>query len=235
MKKKFFIAQRGFVGWIAIGIVVMTFLFPVKAAKSADEQQWKTHREDVRMIQKYLKKKGYNPGRIDGLLGSKTTGAIVAYQAEKGLATHGKITEELVARILSQVKVPEDFFIWYSSGPAHADWGGGIEVTVKANGDYLVTRQKGWRAGRAKETLAEGRLTPARMKMMYTQAISCGVFSLKKHYRNPRIIDGTVKNIRFTANGKSHSVSSANTCVGGIYCIALVLKAAIPSAKENIR
>lgn len=234
MKKKIFITKRGIVGWIAVGAVVMTVLFKVEAVESADEQQWKTHREDVRMIQKYLKKEGYDPGRIDGLLGPKTTGAIMAYQAEKAIVNDGKITEELVARILSHVKVPEDFFVWYSSGPAHADWGGGIEVTVKANGDYLVTRQKRWRVGGGKETLAEGRLTPTRMKMMYKQAMSCGVFSLKKHYRNTRIIDGTVKNIRFTANGKSHSVSSANTCVGGIYCIALVLKAAIPSAQKHI-
>jgi hypothetical protein len=235
MRKQLFTAQRVVVAWIAIGIFVMTVLFSVKGAESADEQQWKTHREDVRIIQKYLKKEGYDPGRIDGLLGPKTTEAVKAYQAEKSLVIDGKITEELVARFLSHVKVPEDFFICYSSGPAHADWGGGIEVTVKSNGDYLVTLQKGWREGLVKDTFAQGRLTPTRMKMMYTQAMSCGIFSLKKHYSNPRIIDGTVKNLRFTANGKSHSVSSANTCVGGIDCISSVLKAAIPSAKEHIR
>ena len=235
MKKKIFITKRGIVGWIAVGAVVMTVLFKVEAVESADEQQWKTHREDVRMIQKYLNKEGYDIGNIDGLLGAKTKGAILAYQAEKDLPTNGKITEELVTRILSHVMVPEDFFIWYSSGPAHADWGGGIDVTVKANGDYLVTRQKGWRADRAKDTLAEGFLTPARMKMVYTQAMSCGVFSLKKHYSNPSIMDGAVESLRITANGRSHTVSASNTYVSGISCIALVLQAAIPSAQKHIR
>jgi hypothetical protein len=215
---------------------VISIAFSAELVDTTQAQDnWKTHREDVRMIQKYLNKEGYDIGNIDGLLGAKTNGAILAYQAEKDLPTNGKITEELVARILSHVKVPEDFFIWYSSGPAHADWGGGIDVTVKANGDYLVTRQKGWRAGGAKDTLAEGRLTPARMKMMYTQAMSCGVFSLKKHYRNTSIMDGTVKSLRITANGKSHNVSTSNTYVSGINCIALVLKAAIPSAQKHIR
>jgi hypothetical protein len=215
---------------------VISIAFSAELVDTTQAQDnWKTHREDVRMIQKYLNKEGYDIGNIDGLLGAKTNGAILAYQAEKDLPTNGKITEELVARILSHVKVPEDFFIWYSSGPAHADWGGGIDVTVKANGDYLVTRQKGWRAGGAKDTLAEGRLTPARMKMMYTQAMSCSVFSLKKHYRNTSIMDGTVKSLRITANGKSHNVSTSNTYVSGINCIALVLKAAIPSAQKHIR
>jgi hypothetical protein len=215
---------------------LISLVFSVVLVTTTQAQDnWITHREDVRMIQKYLKKEGYDPGRIDGLSGPRTKGAIMAYQAEKELPAHGKITEELVTRILSHVKVPEDFFISYSSGPAHRDWGGVIEVSVKANGNYLVTRQKGLRADGTRETLAEGQLTPARMKMMYTQAMSCGIFRLKKHYSNPRIIDGTVKCLRITAHGKSHSVSSSNKYESGIYCSALLLKAAIPSAKKHIR
>jgi hypothetical protein len=125
-------------------IFMLSRLFFTVALVSTTQAQdnRKPHSEDVRMIQKYLKKDGYDPGRIDGLLGLKTKGATMAYQAEKDLPTHGKITEELVARILSHVKVPEDFFLSYFSGPAHRDWGGGIEVTVKANGDYLVARER---------------------------------------------------------------------------------------------
>lgn len=217
-------------------VCVISFIFSVAVAGTTRAQDnRKAHREDVRMIQNYLKKAGYDPGRIDGLLGSKTTEAIMAYQADKGLAADGKITEELVGRMLSQVQVPEDFFISYSSGPAHADWGGVVEVTVKADGNYLVTRQKMRSAGGEKDTVAEGQLTPARMKMIYTQAMSCGLFRLKKQYSNPGITDGTVENLLITADGSSHSVSSSNKYVGGINCISSLLKAAIPSAKKNIR
>jgi hypothetical protein len=216
---------------------VISFVFSTALVRTTQAQDdWKTHREDVRMIQKYLKKDGYDPGRIDGLLGSKTKGAIMAYQAEKDLPTHGKITEELVARMLSHVKVPEDFFLSYFSGPAHRDWGGGIEVTVKADGDYLVTREKRLTIeGRDKDTLAKGRLTSARTKMLYTQTMSCGVFGLKRHYQNTRIIDGHVEQLHVTANGKSQSVGSANTYVSGIGGISLVLQTAIPSAQKDIR
>jgi len=66
----------------------------VYAAQAPDH--WKTHREDVRMIQKVLKKQGYNPGGNDGRMGPKTEAAIKAYQTDKQLPPDGEITEVLI-------------------------------------------------------------------------------------------------------------------------------------------
>ncbi len=47
----------------------------------------------VSSLQKALSKAGYNPGAIDGVLGSRTMDAVMAYQRDKGLP-EGQLTIE---------------------------------------------------------------------------------------------------------------------------------------------
>jgi len=47
----------------------------------------------VMMMQRALKRAGFDPGPIDGIIGSKTKEAVRAYQKANGLAT-GAITLE---------------------------------------------------------------------------------------------------------------------------------------------
>lgn len=54
---------------------------------------------NVRLIQKALVAKGFNPGQIDGIMGPKTEAAIVAFKKSKGLRPRpyiGPITYELL-------------------------------------------------------------------------------------------------------------------------------------------
>jgi hypothetical protein len=52
------------------------------------------YNETVYQIQKALKERGYDPGRLDGLWGEKTEEAVRKFQQEKGLFVSGKLDEK---------------------------------------------------------------------------------------------------------------------------------------------
>ena len=54
---------------------------------------------NVKLIQKLLKKAGYNPGTIDGHWGHKTTEAVMQFQKDKGLTVDGKIGYKTLAQL----------------------------------------------------------------------------------------------------------------------------------------
>ena len=56
----------------------------------------------TRQIQLALKRRGYDPGPVDGLMGRRTSNAIRAFQAEHGLAVTG-----MVSRTLYELLVPD--------------------------------------------------------------------------------------------------------------------------------
>jgi peptidoglycan hydrolase-like protein with peptidoglycan-binding domain len=56
----------------------------------------------TRQIQLALKRRGYDPGPVDGLMGRRTSNAIRAFQADHGLAVTG-----MVSRTLYELLVPD--------------------------------------------------------------------------------------------------------------------------------
>jgi hypothetical protein len=56
--------------------------------------------DDVRVVQQHLMDKGYGVGKVDGKFGRQTAGAIQQYQTDWQIPVTGKITGELVARLL---------------------------------------------------------------------------------------------------------------------------------------
>ena len=56
----------------------------------------------TRQIQIALKRRGYDPGPVDGLMGRRTSNAIRAFQADHGLAVTG-----MVSRTVYELLVPE--------------------------------------------------------------------------------------------------------------------------------
>jgi peptidoglycan hydrolase-like protein with peptidoglycan-binding domain len=69
----------------------------VKSAASATRsvQPDKT----VRRVQSHLAKQGYDPGPVDGLMGSRTVDAIREYQKAAGMPVDGKISDGLIASL----------------------------------------------------------------------------------------------------------------------------------------
>lgn len=219
-------------------ICMLSLYLSVQFVNAAQEPDiWKTHREDVRMIQKFLKKQGYNPGANDGRMGPKTETAIKAYQTDKHLTTDGEITEVLVNQILSHVRIPDDFHINYTRYSLFSD---SSELTINANGQYLVTPKTPDPRNPSTRILAKGCLSPARMKMMYIQILSCGVFTKQKQNANPKTVrggndyrpplndDDTII-IDITANEKSGNTNDTEDC------LKMILKITSPSIKKYIR
>ncbi len=223
-------------GLILICIFSLYLSVPfVNAAQAPDD--WKTHREDIRMIQKFLKKQGYHAGKNDGRMGLRTEAAIKAYQTDKQLTPDGKVTEVLVTHILSHVRIPDDFYVNYSR---HSLFSDGAELTINANGQYLVTPKTPDPRNPSTRILAKGCLSPARMTMMYIQILSCGVFKKQQQKVNPETVSGGRSSprplndadtiiIEIKANGKS---GNGNACK---YCLKEILKIAGPSIKKYIR
>lgn len=58
---------------------------------------------DTREVQAALAKLGYAPGPIDGAWGSKTRGAVVSFQANKGLAADGLLGPKTIAALQAAV------------------------------------------------------------------------------------------------------------------------------------
>ena len=57
------------------------------------------HGEEVRRIQTALEIKGFNPGPIDGLLGTYTSAAVFAFQIDQGLVGDGEVGPQTAAAL----------------------------------------------------------------------------------------------------------------------------------------
>ena len=54
-------------------------------------------------LQRALRRLGYDPGPVDGILGARTRGAIRAFQADAGLPVTGQVSERLESAVLAAV------------------------------------------------------------------------------------------------------------------------------------
>lgn len=62
---------------------------------------------DVRVLQERLEAKGYNPGRIDGILGSRTLAALHEFQTAQGLETSNQVNQPTWKALNSDSLLPE--------------------------------------------------------------------------------------------------------------------------------
>lgn len=68
---------------------------------SGSQKSVRLTRATVRRLQRGLKRAGYDPGPIDGKLGSKSLSALRRYKRAEGMAVDARVTEELIARLES--------------------------------------------------------------------------------------------------------------------------------------
>ncbi len=87
-------------------VLSLTFTLPRRITGTVNncaEIRWggaSQTRGSIRNVQSALLAQGYNPGPADGKPGRKTTNAIRAYQAQKGLPVTGRIDPALIASLL---------------------------------------------------------------------------------------------------------------------------------------
>ena len=79
-------------------ILFSTFLMfvtaPVATSKDTGKADASITKVKVRQAQAALKKAGFDPGAIDGIMGVKTMAAVRKYQTQKGLEVTGVINAE---------------------------------------------------------------------------------------------------------------------------------------------
>lgn len=78
-------------------------LFGCTVPTTIDIQYPASRSEQIRGVQTYLSKAGYNPGPTDGVMGTRTRAAIKKYQADKALEVTGRVTETLYRRLAADV------------------------------------------------------------------------------------------------------------------------------------
>jgi peptidoglycan hydrolase-like protein with peptidoglycan-binding domain len=79
---------------VLFGILLVTLLvgsMNVSAAVPNDN--------DVKEVQQSLRDKGYSPGPIDGILGSRTRGALRQYQKDENLPVTGRLDGETAGKL----------------------------------------------------------------------------------------------------------------------------------------
>lgn len=70
-----------------------------KPAMPMAEKKMAKASEEVKKIQQALKKAGFDPGAIDGMMGKKTRGAVMAFQKANGLKDDGKVGKLTMAKL----------------------------------------------------------------------------------------------------------------------------------------
>jgi hypothetical protein len=56
-------------------------------------------RDEAREVQERLRSFGFNPGRVDGVAGAMTEGAVIRYQQDRGQPQTGKVDRELLEQL----------------------------------------------------------------------------------------------------------------------------------------
>jgi peptidoglycan hydrolase-like protein with peptidoglycan-binding domain len=72
----------------------------------------------VRMAQQALQEKGYNPGPIDGVMGSKTRAALKEFQRKEGLEANGRLDMTTMSRLGMEARTSETPSSEPSASPA---------------------------------------------------------------------------------------------------------------------
>ena len=92
-------------GWtlLTVGAVAFTLAATPALAQSASAPSASPRstdsRPDIEQVQKALKEKGHDPGRIDGVMGPQTSAALKAFQKEQRLNATGRLDDATQAKL----------------------------------------------------------------------------------------------------------------------------------------
>ena len=73
---------------------------PSTSAARAPKTGAESARDRIANLQRALRRLGYDPGPVDGILGARTRAAIRAFQADAGLPVTGQVSERLESAVL---------------------------------------------------------------------------------------------------------------------------------------
>ena len=95
-------------------VAALALTFPAMAQakvqqyQPTQQSQWinpsRLSKQEVRQIQQALDKKGMKAGRVDGIWGPETAGAMRRFQTERKINAHGHLTQQTLAALGVNVK-----------------------------------------------------------------------------------------------------------------------------------
>jgi len=83
-----------------------TLALPKPAGYVPARQAMRQPRPFIRVIQRQLAARGYDPGPVDGIAGAKTRAAIMAFENDQSIRQTGEASESLLLRLLSGAPGP---------------------------------------------------------------------------------------------------------------------------------
>ena len=119
-KNRFVILSSGFLIFAAISPAPAAQLTQEKnnqqiqqdRTNNANRKQWSSQtaaKEQVRQVQTALKGRGFDPGRIDGVMGPKTMMAIRNFQSSQAITASGRIDEPTRVTWPRRTLPPEEY------------------------------------------------------------------------------------------------------------------------------
>lgn len=98
---------------------------------------------EVRAVQRKLAELGYSPGPIDGIFGSKTEAAVIAFQTDQGLTVNGEVDDETRQSLFGGggAEAPAAAFAAAASAEAEAE----AEDSADTPSDLQWECSEGWR------------------------------------------------------------------------------------------
>jgi len=96
----------------------------------------------TRMVQEALAEKGFDPGPVDGMWGSKTKAAVMKFQESAGLTANGQIDGPTKSSLLGGASAPKSMAkaVSMPTAPAFSEEDTGLDA---ADGDIAWGRHKG--------------------------------------------------------------------------------------------
>ncbi|MCD4740630.1 hypothetical protein K8R43_05600 [archaeon] len=100
--------------------------------------------------------------------------------------------------------VPNDFYLVYSYGAMHAEWGTyKLDVDAQGNANFMENTYDQNKTNAFK-------LTDEELLGLYTVILKNNFFELNEEYIDPSIMDGGYSRLTVTAKGREHSVFVKN-------------------------
>jgi peptidoglycan hydrolase-like protein with peptidoglycan-binding domain len=113
-----------------------------------------TDHNNIKKVQKTLRDKGYDPGPIDGVMGSRTRKAISQYQKSENLPVTGHLDTQTAGRLgVGQGSVGGDF---KSAGKEVGKGGEGVGHEMKEGKPIAAGKDLGEGVGKGGKKVGEG-------------------------------------------------------------------------------
>jgi hypothetical protein len=134
--------------------VVFVLLMTAMLELSLMPRAFASHRHDIKKVQETLRDKGFDPGPIDGVMGSQTRKAISQYQKSENLPVTGHLDADTAGKLgVGRESVGGDF---KAAGKDVGRGGEGVGHEMKQGKPVTAGKDLGESVGKGGKKVGEG-------------------------------------------------------------------------------